>query len=192
MIRAHEENAQGRRPSPRDLAMGLVSTANRETILKLAADQGIVDDDPLWLMLSAALRAENAADRSSAVLAEIKSVLAQQPDVLKITIRSATLAAIDETAERLAEQLAEPNQKRFEAAYRAGSRAERIRAFTAALMAMTAAAGVGMIFGSVRWDIPMPEKVAFFFDAPLGFLLIAQLAGLAVAAFFSILKERRP
>ncbi len=191
MIPLHEEKETGPRLSPRDAAIGLVSSANRETILKIAADQGIVDGDPLWLMLSAVLRAENAADRSSAVLAEIKALLAQQAEVLRTSTRAALLAAVDETSAQLAERLAEPNRKRFEAAYLAGSRAVRIKAFAAALLAMTAAAGVGMIFGSVRWNISMPEKLAFLFNAPLGFLLIAQLAGLAIAGIVAIIGKHR-
>jgi hypothetical protein len=156
----------------------------------MAAEQGIVGDDPLWLMLAAVVKAESAADHSAAILAEIKTVLAQQSDILKASTHAALLASVDEIATQMAQHLAQPNRRFFEIAYQTGRQGTRIQALTAALLAMTVAACVGMIFGSVRWDIAMPEKFSFVFNAPLGFLLIAQLAGLMIFCIVAFIGKR--
>jgi len=149
-----------------------------------------VDDDPLWLMLSAVLRAENAADHSVAVLTEIKSLLAQQADILRTSTRAALLGSINETAAQFAEHLAQPNRRLFESAYKAGRLAIRVQAFGAALLAVTVAAGMGILVGSMHWNIPMSAKFAFFFNVPMGYLFIAQFAGLAIAGLIAIIGKR--
>jgi hypothetical protein len=140
---------------------------------------------PLWLMLAAVIKAESAADHSLAILAEIKTVLGQQGDILKASTHTAMLASVDEIATQIAQNLADPNRRFFELAYQTGRRSARVKAYAAALLGMTSAGCAGMIFGSVSWDITVPQKIAFFFNAPLGSLLIAQVIGLAVAGLVS-------
>jgi hypothetical protein len=48
MKQSREEKEEGKPPhrSPRDAAFTLLAPGQRETVLKLAAEQGIVGDDP--------------------------------------------------------------------------------------------------------------------------------------------------
>jgi hypothetical protein len=56
----------------REVALGLATPAQRERVLRRAADYGLGENDPAWVLLGETLRAQHAADRAEAAAAAAK------------------------------------------------------------------------------------------------------------------------